>query len=78
MNIIKIKQFIQLVEKERTGSPSQVAELLQVSDRMIHNYVNLLKNNFNAPIEYNRYKKSYNFTKKGVLNWEWQKSENNL
>lgn len=78
MNIIKIKQFIQLVEKERTGSPSQAAELLQVSDRMIHNYVNLLKNNFNAPIEYNRYKKSYHFTQKGELNWEWQKSENNL
>lgn len=73
MNITKMKQFIQLVEKERTGSPKEVAEKLEVSNRMIHNYVQLLKDNFNVPIEYNRYKKSYNFTSKGKLIWEWQK-----
>jgi transcriptional antiterminator len=73
MNITKMKQFIQLVEKERTGSPKEVAEKLEISNRMIHNYVQLLKDNFNVPIEYNRYKKSYNFTSKGKLIWEWQK-----
>ena len=73
MNITKMKQFIQLVEKERTGSPKEVAEKLEISNRMIHNYVHLLKDNFNVPIEYNRYKKSYNFTSKGKLIWEWQK-----
>jgi transcriptional antiterminator len=73
MNITKMKQFIQLVEKERTGTPKEVAEKLEISNRMIHNYVQLLKDNFNVPIEYNRYKKSYNFTSKGMLIWEWQK-----
>ena len=75
MNITKMKQFIQLVEKERTGSPKEVAEKLEISNRMIHNYVQLLKDNFNVPIEYNRYKKSYNFTSKGKLIWEWQKKK---
>ena len=73
MNITKMKQFIQLVEKERTGSPKEVAEKLEISNRMIHNYVQLLKDDFNVPIEYNRYKKSYNFTSKGKLIWDWQK-----
>lgn len=73
MNIVKIKQFIELVEKERTGSPKEVAKKLLVSDRMIQNYVHLLKNTFHVPIEYNRYKKSYNFTEEGRLIWEWQR-----
>ena len=73
MNIIKIKQFIQLVEKQRTGSPKEAATKLIVSDRMIHNYVNLLKHSFDVTIAYNRYKKSYIFTKSGCLIWEWQK-----
>jgi transcriptional antiterminator len=73
MNIVKIKQFILLVEKQRTGSPKEVAEKLSVSNRMIHNYVSLLRTSFNAPIEYNRYKKTYQFTNKGCLLWEWRK-----
>ncbi len=73
MNVTKIKQFILLVEKERTGTPKEVAQKLSVSDRMIYNYVYLLKNSFDVPIEYNRYKKSYNYTSKGKLIWEWQK-----
>ena len=76
MNIVKIKQFIQLVEKERTGSPKEVAKKLLVSDRMIHNYVNVLRTHFDAPIEYNRYKKSYCYTEEGALIWEWQMQTN--
>ena len=76
MNIIKIKQFIELVEKQRTGSPKEVAKKLMVSDRMIHNYVNVLRTNFDAPIEYNRYKKSYCFSEAGRLIWEWQMHTN--
>ncbi|NDF60687.1 MAG: HTH domain-containing protein [Crocinitomicaceae bacterium] len=75
MNILKIKQFILLVEKQRTGSPKEVAAKLAVSNRMIHNYVHLLKSSSNAPIEYNRYKKSYHFTEEGFLAWEWYKVE---
>jgi transcriptional antiterminator len=75
MNIQKLKYFIHLVEKERTGSPSDVAEMLNVSERTIYYYVNILKNNFNAPIEYNKYRKSYQFCAPGKLIWEWVKKE---
>jgi len=74
MNIKKIKYFIHLVEKERTGSPKNVAEILEVSERTIYHYVQILKTEFNAPIAYNPYRKSYLFERKGKLNWVWMKS----
>ena len=71
MNIQKIKHFIHLVQKERTGSPTEVALKLGVSERMIYNYVNILKDVLNAPIDYNRHKKTFIFLKEGKLFWEW-------
>ena len=73
MNIKKIKYFIHLVEKERTGAPAEIAEKLEVSERMIYNYVQVLKNKFHAPIEINIYRKSYQFERPGKLHWEWVK-----
>ena len=72
MNIQKIKHFIYLVQKERTGTPIEVAMKLGVSERMIYNYVGILKNEFNVPIDYNRYKQSYCFFECGSLAWEWE------
>ncbi len=73
MNIKKIKFFIHLVEKERTGTPSEIAKKLEVSERMIYYYVQVLKNKFHAPIEFNKYRKSYQFERPGKLHWEWIK-----
>lgn len=73
MNLDKIKYFIHLVEKERTGTAKAAAEKIGVSERMIFNYVNLLKNQLNAPIIYNREKQSFVFTEKGKLFWKWIK-----
>ena len=41
MNIKKIKHFIYLVQKERTGNPVEVAKRIAVSERMIYNYVSI-------------------------------------
>jgi transcriptional antiterminator len=73
MNIKKIKYFIHLVEKERTGTPTEIAEKLNVSERMIYHYVHLLKHEFKAPIEFNKYRKSYQFERPGRLHWQWVK-----
>ncbi len=72
MNIQKMKHFIYLVQKERTGNPLEAARKLEVSERMIYNYVAILKKEFNAPIDYNRIKKSYCFLEAGKLFWEWE------
>ena len=73
MNIEKVKYFIHLVEKGRTGTPSELAEKLNVSERTIYSYVNILKNEMNAPIEFNKFRKSYEFGRPGKLCWEWVK-----
>ena len=43
MNVHKLKYFIYLIEKQRTGAPSEVAKKLGVSERTIYSYVNTLK-----------------------------------
>ena len=73
MNIVKIKYFIHLIEKERTGSAKLAADKVGVSERMIFNYVNILKNQLNAPINYNREKHSFVFSEEGQLLWKWIK-----
>jgi transcriptional antiterminator len=73
MNIKKIKYFIHLLEKKRTGTPLEIAVKLNVSERMVYNYVHLLRNEFNAPIKFNKYRKSYQFERPGKLNWKWVK-----
>ena len=72
MNIQKIKHFIHLVQKERTGSPEEAAKKIAVSERMIYIYVGILKNEFKVPIDYNRYKQTYCFLEPGHLVWEWE------
>jgi hypothetical protein len=71
MNITKIKHFIHLVEKESTGSAKSAAQRLGVSERMIFNYVHILKNKLNAPINYNRNKQTFVFSENGRLIWKW-------
>jgi hypothetical protein len=73
MNIEKIKYFIHLIEKERTGSAKVAAEKIGVSERMVFHYVNILKNQLNAPINYNREKQSFVFVAEGKLLWKWIK-----
>ena len=50
MNIKKIKYFIHLVEKERTGAPKDVAVILEVSERTIYHFVQILKMPFECCI----------------------------
>jgi transposase len=75
MNVHKLKYFIYLIEKQRTGAPSEVAKKLGVSERTIYSYVNTLKYDLKAPVEFNKFRKSYQFERQGRLIWDWQ-SEN--
>lgn len=75
MNIEKVKYFIHLIEKECTGTPSEVAKKLKVSERTIYSYVNILKYELNAPIEFNKFRMTYQFVRPGSLEWKWIKAE---
>jgi len=71
MNIQKLKYFIYLIEKKRTGTPSEAAEKLGLSERTIYSYVKTLRDDLNAPIEFNSIRKTYEYNRSGRLHWDW-------
>ncbi|MCE2711136.1 MAG: helix-turn-helix domain-containing protein [Cryomorphaceae bacterium] len=77
MNIQKIKHLIHLIQKEGTGSPTELAERLELSERMVYNYVRLLKDELRAPVEYNKFRRSYYFSEPGRILWEWRPASGN-
>lgn len=71
MKVEKLKKFIHLVERKQTEKPSDVANFLGVSQRMIYNYTKFIREELNAPIEWNNFKQSYLFSENGALIWEY-------
>ena len=71
MNIDKMKHLIFLVETESTGNPKELAQKIQLSERMLYNYLKILKEKVKAPICYNSIKNTYCFSEPGTLEWEW-------
>jgi hypothetical protein len=76
MNISKIKNLIHLIEKERTGTPKELAKRLELSERMVYNFVGILRKALNAPVGYNRFRQTYQFQEPGQLVWEWMSYAN--
>ena len=71
--IVNIQKLIELIHEENTGTPKMIAEKLDVSERMIYNYIDIIKTEFKAPVKYDRILKSYYFESKGKLDLRWQK-----
>ncbi len=72
MNIVKLKEFIELISNGNTGTPKQVSNKLGVSERLVFFYVSILKKEFHAPIKYCRKTKTYYFTEKGKIDLNWK------
>jgi transcriptional antiterminator len=71
MNIDKMKHLIFLVKTESTGTPKELSKKIQLSERMLYNYLKILKEKVKAPICYNTIKNTYYFSEPGTLEWEW-------
>ncbi len=57
-NLERLQQIHLLIESETTGSPGEMAKRLHVSERLIYNLIDQLKD-FNANICYNRSRRTY-------------------
>lgn len=75
MYLEKLRKFIHLVERKQTGKPADVAKLLGVSERMIYNYTKFIREELNAPIEWNNFKQSYLFSESGALIWKYDEEQ---
>ncbi|MDX9694194.1 MAG: HTH domain-containing protein [Bacteroidales bacterium] len=59
--IEKIEKLDYLISKEKTGSPTELARYLNVSERQIYRLIGLMKN-LGAKIKFCNYKRSYKYT----------------
>jgi predicted transcriptional regulator len=75
MNFKNVQLLIELIEQKATGSPSEIALKIGVTERMVYKYMEILKSEFNAPIKYNRANQSYFFTEEGSIDLRWQEEE---
>jgi predicted transcriptional regulator len=63
-----LKRIDRLTRMKATGTPNEFAKKLNVSPSTLYEYMLLMKNSLNAPIEYCRVRKSYYYKKDGGLN----------
>ena len=78
--IARVEQFDQLIKLKATGTPSECAEKLGISKRSLYELVAELKDGFEFPIEYNRTRRSFIYTRQGTmctLNFEKVKEADN-
>ena len=72
--ILKIQQLIELIHSADTGTPKFISIRLKISERMVYKYIEIIKNEFNAPVRYNRLTKTYYFEGDGKLDLHWQRN----
>jgi biotin operon repressor len=63
-----------LIKKKATGAPEQLARKLNVSERTIFEYLEILKS-LGADIKYNRDRQSYYYTMEGTFDFHFKKSQ---
>jgi tetrahydromethanopterin S-methyltransferase subunit H len=59
LDIRIIIQLDNLIGKEMTGSPKQLASKLSMTERSVYNYIAFMKQEMNAPILYDYQRISY-------------------
>lgn len=71
VSLDRVKKIDLLIQNKKTGTPSQLAEHLHISERNIYHYLNFIKAYFNAPIEWSDKINSYVYTRKGKIVIKW-------
>lgn len=62
----RLKQFDNLIKRNATGTPTELAKKMRISVRCVHKYVSLMKKN-GVPIRYCRKNKTYMYSKAGAF-----------
>jgi transcriptional antiterminator len=75
MYLENLQRLIEAIEQRSTGNAREISQKLDVSERMVYNYLDVLKNEFGAPIKYSRVIKSYFFTEEGKIELQWQEGD---
>jgi len=60
------------IKQSNIVSAAQFAKQLEISERSFFNYLNVLKNEFQCPLIFDKSSNSYQFKQAGNLNFKWQ------
>ena len=72
MKIPTLMTIIDLIQERNTGTPKELAKKVKISERMVYKYMDELKQEFNAPVKYDKSHKTYYFNGSGNLKLHWQ------
>jgi predicted DNA-binding transcriptional regulator YafY len=72
MNFRNLQQLVDLIHIGETGNAKEIAKSLEVSERMVYKYLDVLKSEFNVPLKYNHKKNTYYFTDQGTIDFQWK------
>jgi hypothetical protein len=72
MKIRTLVSIIEFIKEDKTGPPQDFSKKVKISERMLYKYIELLKQEFKAPIKYDKIRKTYYFSENGTLNLSWK------
>lgn len=70
MNVKIIKRIHEFIEAKSTGSPSDLALKLNLTERSVYNYIAFMKTDLNAPVKYDYEIMNYIYERECTLNFE--------
>jgi predicted DNA-binding transcriptional regulator YafY len=70
----RLEYLNQLIKKKSTGSPLELAQKLNVSERTIFYYLEILKS-LGADVKFSRMRNSYYYTIDGTFDFQFKKSD---
>ena len=62
-----LHKIIRLIKEKQTGTPGQLCDFLDINQRKLYKYFNIL-NDFDCPVKYDRNRKTYYFENGCKLN----------
>ncbi|MEX2573816.1 MAG: hypothetical protein WD317_05940 [Balneolaceae bacterium] len=65
--IIRVRRLDALIRRKSTGTPGELADKLNISERWLYRLLDEIKEELDCPIGYCRKKRSYFYSKKGKI-----------
>ncbi len=70
----RVEMIDQLIQGRSTGTPSELAATIGISESMLYNYLQFMRQS-GAPIEYSKTRKTYFYRQKGTFNFSFKTQE---
>lgn len=70
----RIRRLDHLIRRKSTGTPGELAEKLDISERWLYKLLRELREELGCPIGYDYYRRSYVYKEKGRVVMEFEKT----